>query len=73
MQNLAIAYDQKINGKVSRRLAYGIPEIAEALGVSENFLRQDENLLKRKFKGRILVLAEDLEAYLSSGSIAKAA
>jgi excisionase family DNA binding protein len=54
------------------RVAWSLTEIAEATGLSIGFLRNDVRrgaLPTRKFGRRILVLDEDLKAYLYNGSV----
>jgi excisionase family DNA binding protein len=60
---------------VNPRLAYSLDEIAQATGLSVNFLRYEVrrgNLAIRKFGRRILVRDEDLRRYIDSGSFGKA-
>ena len=52
----------------SSRSALSIAECSKESGLSENFLRNDPNLPKRKFGRRVLVLANDWMKYLESGS-----
>lgn len=53
------------------KLAWSIEEIANATGLSKNFLRYEvkrNNLPVRKFGRRVLVLNNDLIEYIESGS-----
>lgn len=55
----------------TERLGWGFSEISEATGLSINFLRNEERrgkLKARKFGRRVLVLTDDLKAYLANGS-----
>ena len=55
----------------AQRLGWGFSEISEATGLSVNFLRNEEKrgkLKARKFGRRVLVLTEDLKAYLEKGN-----
>ncbi|MEW6272876.1 MAG: helix-turn-helix domain-containing protein [Thermodesulfobacteriota bacterium] len=52
------------------RLAYGVPELARALGCSAAFLRleaQRGKLRMTRLGRRTLVLREDAEAYIAAG------
>jgi len=54
-----------------QRITWSVQEIANATGLSKNFLRYEirrENLPVRKFGRRVLVLNKDLEFYLENGS-----
>lgn len=54
----------------SRKLAWSVAEISEATGLSPGFLRNEVRrgkLLTRRFGRRVLVLDQDLQAYLNSG------
>lgn len=58
------------------RLAWSIAEIAEATGLSVNFLRLEikrGNLRTVRFGRRLLVRKEDLEQYISAGSCGNSA
>jgi len=55
----------------SQRLTWSVQEIANATGLSKNFLRYEikrKNLKGQKFGTRVLVLEKDLETYLENGS-----
>lgn len=55
------------NTSVTKRLAWGLAELAEALGVSLGFLRKEitrGSLKARKVGRRVLVLDRDLKKYL---------
>jgi excisionase family DNA binding protein len=55
----------------AQRIAWSLGEISDATGLSLGFLRNDVRrgtLPIRKFGRRVLVLDEDLKAYLSKGS-----
>jgi hypothetical protein len=61
--------EQTINQ--TQRLGWGFSEISEATGLSINFLRNEErrgNLKAKRFGRRLVVLTEDLKAYLENGS-----
>lgn len=65
--------NMQITSSVTKRtrITWSITEIAEAMGVSENFLRYEVkrgNLLTRKFGRRVLVKDDDLRQYLENGS-----
>jgi len=52
------------------RRAYGLPELAESLGCSAAFLRLEGGrgkLRVTRLGRRVVVLAEDVEAYLAAG------
>jgi hypothetical protein len=54
-----------------QRIAWSLAEISEATGLSLGFLRNDVRrgaLPVRKFGRRVLVLDQDLRAYLDKGS-----
>ena len=54
-----------------QRVAWSLAEISEATGLSLGFLRNDVrrgSLPTRKFGRRVLVLDQDLKAYLEKGS-----
>jgi hypothetical protein len=54
-----------------QRVAWSLGEISEATGLSLGFLRNDVRrgaLPTRKFGRRVLVLDQDLKAYLETGS-----
>ena len=54
-----------------QRVAWSLAEVSEATGLSLGFLRNDVRrgvLPTRKFGRRILVLDQDLKAYLEKGS-----
>ena len=55
----------------TKKMAWGLGEIAESTGLSIGFLRNEvrrKALPIRKFGRRVLVLEEDLKSYLSKGS-----
>jgi hypothetical protein len=61
----------EINQPQKQRLAMGFSEVAEATGLSVNFLRNEEKrgrLKVRSFGRRRLVLMADLQAYLADDS-----
>jgi excisionase family DNA binding protein len=54
-----------------QRIAWSLAEVSEATGLSLGFLRNDVRrgaLPTRKFGRRVLVLDQDLKAYLEKGS-----
>jgi excisionase family DNA binding protein len=60
---------------VTRRAAWSLAEIAKQTGLSLGFLRNEVRAARlpiRKFGRRVLVLDEDLRAYLVHGSERKA-
>jgi excisionase family DNA binding protein len=65
MENLAVTPTGLV------RAAWSIGDIAEATGLSQGFLRAEVRRGKlriRKFGRRVLVLRDDLDLYLKTGS-----
>ena len=63
------------DGGALHRAAWSIGEVAEATGLSRGFLRAEVRrgrLPIRRFGRRVLVLNDDLQTYLTSGSHAEA-
>lgn len=59
------------NQESVKKIAWGLSEIAESTGLSLGFLRNEvrRNALPvKRFGRRVLVLADDLQQYLASGS-----
>jgi excisionase family DNA binding protein len=59
------------HGHVMQRAAWSLAEIAEQTGLSLGFLRNEVRAARlpvRKFGRRVLVLDDDLRAYLTRGS-----
>ncbi len=55
--------------KVSRKLAYGLPELSQQTNLSQGFLRAEiraGRLPVRRVGRRVLVLAEDWERYVET-------
>lgn len=58
--------------EISKRLTWGLAEIADSTGLSVAFLRNEVRagrLPVRKFGRRVLVKDEDLKTYLERGSV----
>lgn len=57
------------------RLAFGVPEVARAVGVSPGLIREEiarGRLQGRRVGKRVVVLAEDLDLYLRRSTLAGA-
>jgi hypothetical protein len=68
MSVVALASRNDVRKNISQRSALSIAECSKESGLSQNFLRNDPSLPKRKFGRRVLVLANDWMKYLESGS-----
>ncbi len=67
MKTSVMELHEKQNASVTLRLAYSVEEISEQTTLSKAFLRNEiraGRLKVKKFGRRVLVLNEDLQAYL---------
>jgi len=71
MEFLRDALNEMEAFRTLQRLAWGLSEVSECTGLSVAFLRAEVRagrLPVRRFGRRVLVIDEDLKAYLSRGS-----
>jgi len=63
---------QVLKSITNQKMAWSLAEIAEATGLSLNFLRYEErrgNIKSVRFGRRVLILNDEMRRYLTEGSV----